>query len=55
MKPQHATDSKTSQASGRLPRGVVQKAANRVGLTRGDLLSTSSLLVAGLVPDHGRR
>jgi hypothetical protein len=55
MKPQNATDPKISHGAARLPRGVVQKAAHRVGLTRGNLLSTSCLLMAGLVPELGRR
>jgi hypothetical protein len=55
MKAQNAIDSKSAHTSARLPRGVVQKAANRVGLTREDLLSTSRLLLAGIIPDFARR
>ena len=55
MKAQNVIDSKAAHTAARLPRGVVQKAANRVGLTREDLLSTSRLLLAGIIPDCTRR
>jgi hypothetical protein len=55
MKPHQAIDPKVGSTPIRLPRGVFQKAAHRVGLTREDLLSTARLLIAGLIPDSSRR
>jgi hypothetical protein len=49
MKPRDETVRKATRADGRLPKGVVQKAANRVGLTRAAIQSTAALLMAGLL------
>jgi hypothetical protein len=49
MKPRDAMVRKGTRANGRLPKGVVQKAADRVGLTRAAIQSTAGLLMAGLL------
>jgi hypothetical protein len=47
MKSRDVTTTKRSPALPRLPRGVIQRAANRVGLTRQSLLTVAGLAIAG--------
>jgi hypothetical protein len=55
MKQQDANQRKTNRAVARLPKGVVLKAAERVGLTRADFCSTAELVLAGLTSRFGGR
>ncbi len=50
MKPRDLTESKRLSATTKLPRGVIQRAANRVGLTRKSLQCVAGLVMAGLSP-----
>ena len=47
MKSRDVTETKRSYSVPRLPRGVIQRAANRVGLTRQSLLTVAGLAIAG--------
>jgi hypothetical protein len=51
MKSRDVSDSKRITAMPRLPKGVILRAANRVGLTRQSLLTVAGLAVAGFAAD----
>jgi len=55
MKTRRHTYQKRSLHIDKLPRGVIQRAANRVGLTRNSLMCVAGLLSAGFNVDSGER
>jgi hypothetical protein len=55
MKTRRHTYQKRSLNTDKLPRGVIQRAASRVGLTRNSLMCVASLLSAGFNVDSGER